>query len=594
MRGFRNKRKHRTVARLIALLGMILASCGSSGSDSLGVEISFASTARSGQPVRVEVYLVDSCDSVSVGSRPGNAIMSTHALRAGGTGPVLGAVEPGEYGLYAIAQDASCVVMAAGCVPVAIEATTKGPLSIMLEGYAGIGCSVGEQCVVDSGECVQRTMDCSSEPDETPCSDGSADGLCRVGQCCVGCWDGGTCHAGDEEARCGAGGEICNLCECFSDVCTSGACTPTPAFTAINMGLSHACAIADDGRLWCWGSDGQGELGLGADPVATCDANGCFQPTEMNTLVEGSVPSWIQASAGDAVTCAIRATDSSLWCWGSNSSGRMGAPIDVTGADEPLLISSAVHAAIDNEGSGGCTIRAADSSLWCWGANNRGQAGQGTSGADVYGPSKIPYGSTWDEVSIGDEFVVAIAAGQYWGWGNNSKGPTGTGTTGGTTHPASTGFTGSAVEAGGDTSCGLDTEGVGHCWGANASGQVGNGQASGANVLEPTPISGGHAFDHFALGNDFSCAVTISGALYCWGRNRYGQIGVGQPFNSLAQTADPMRLGSDFDWLQVSAGGESACALRDGGSLWCWGRNQQGQLGLGDADTRTFPTRLCF
>jgi len=55
-----------------------------------------------------------------------------------------------------------------------------------------------------------------------------------------------------------------------------------------------------------------------------------------------------------------------------------------------------------------------------------------------------------------------------------------------------------------------------------------------------------------------------------------------------------MRLGGDFDWLQVSAGGESACALRDDGSLWCWGRNQHGQLGLGDADTRTFPTRLCF
>ncbi len=109
---------------------MIAASCNSSGSESLGVEVSFASAARSGQPVRVEVYLVDSCDTISVGSRPDDPIMSTYGLRAGGAGPVLGAVEPGEYGLYAIAQNESCIVMAAGCVPVAIEAGTKGPLSI--------------------------------------------------------------------------------------------------------------------------------------------------------------------------------------------------------------------------------------------------------------------------------------------------------------------------------------------------------------------------------------------------------------------------------------------------------------------------------
>jgi len=594
VRDLRGVDTYRSLSKIVALLGMIAASCNSSGSESLGVEVSFASAARSGQPVRVEVYLVDSCDTISVGSRPDDPIMSTYGLRAGGAGPVLGAVEPGEYGLYAIAQNESCIVMAAGCVPVAIEAGTKGPLSITVQGYAGAGCSVGEECVVQSGECVQRTMDCSTEPDETPCSTGSADGLCRTGECCVGCWDGGTCHAGGEEARCGRGGEICNLCECFSDVCVSGACTPTPALTEVDIGLSHACAIADDGRLWCWGSDAQGELGLGADPVGTCDANGCSQPTEMNAPLEGSVPTWSEVSAGDAVTCAIRATDSSLWCWGSNANGRMGATSDVPVADEPMLISSAVHATVDNEGGGACTIRASDSSLWCWGANNRGQAGQGTSGADVYGPTEIPYGSTWDEVSIGNEFVLAIAESQFWGWGNNSKGPLGTGAAEGTTHPASTPFAGSAVEAGGDASCGLDSDGVGHCWGANTSGQVGNGQASGANVLEPAPISGGHAFDHFALGTDFSCAVTSSGALYCWGRNRHGQIGVGQPFNSLAQSAEPMRLGSDFDWLQVSAGGESACALRDDGSLWCWGRNQHGQLGLGDADTRTFPTRLCF
>jgi alpha-tubulin suppressor-like RCC1 family protein len=578
----------------LGLLWLGTTSCTSNEPETLGVEVSFDALPRAMQPIRVEVYMVESCDAVSLGDRPEDPVASTYALRDGGEGPRLGTLDPGQYGLYAIAQDASCVAVAAGCVPVTIDSNTEGPLSIALGGFSGEGCAVGEQCVVESGQCVPRTEDCSSQPDETPCVAGAENGLCRMGECCTGCWDGGTCHAGDEEDRCGLGGAFCKLCECFSDVCVEGACRPTPAFSSVDVGFEHTCAIADDGHLWCWGSDAQGELGLGGAEVPNCDAAGCNLPTELTTLVEGSVPIWSQASAGDGVTCAIRATDSSLWCWGSNESGRMGAPSDITGADEPFLVSQAVHGHVDNEGLTGCAIRAADGSLWCWGANNRGQAGQGTTGSDVYGPSKVPYGSAWNEVSVGNEFVFAIAEEQFWAWGNNTKGQIGTGATGNTVHPAATGFVGSTVEAGGETTCALDSAGVGYCWGENTNGQVGNGDSSGMDAGEPALVSGGHSFDHFGLGDDFACAVTTSGALYCWGRNRSGQLGVGQSFNALSQAAEPMRLGTDFDWVQVSAGGQSACALREDGSLWCWGRNDRGQLGLGDTDSRMVPTRLCF
>jgi len=116
--------------------------------------VSFESMARSAQAVRVEVYLVDSCEDVTLGTRPVPAVESTFVRRdkAG----ALGEVEPGVYGLYGVAQDANCAVVAAGCAPVAIE-SAEDTLKVELSSMQSGGCPLDLDCSPDTGECVDGT-----------------------------------------------------------------------------------------------------------------------------------------------------------------------------------------------------------------------------------------------------------------------------------------------------------------------------------------------------------------------------------------------------------------------------------------------------
>ena len=619
----------RATGALAAVLLALIAACSAELASNEGprVDVVFdPGMPRSARDlaVRVEVYLVESCDSVALGVRPVEAAATAHALRDGDSGTLGTDFAPGSYGVYAVAQDANCAVVAAGCNPATIPESLDGVLMVSLSAFPAEGCTAAQQCDLNSGNCIDGggtggtggggntggtgaggsagtggtggvPVDCSVEPDETPCSSEGAIGLCRAGACCTGCWDGGTCHGGDEPVRCGAGGQLCVLCECFSDACVAGACKPVPTFTEIDAGYQHMCGVDEDGALWCWGSDRFGEIGVGVGPQRdACGADACFMtPIEMTTMVAGSAPTWAEVSAGEDVTCAIRGVDSSLWCWGSNADARMGAPDTVTSAVEPTLVSPGIYQSVDNEDKNACALRT-DGTLWCWGQNAYGEVGQGYTGSDVYGPLQVPYANDWTELTNGDQHVCAIQQERMWCWGYNGDGPLGNGETGGATHPATNGFIGSRVDAGLFTTCALDSMGVGHCWGQNNYGQAGIGDDTGDDVLDPTSITGALSFDHFSVGQEFACAVTNSGGLYCWGRNIYEKLGIGELYADVSQVEVPTRLGTDSDWAQVSTGQHFGCALRGDGSVWCWGRNNLGQLGQGDTTKRIFPTRLCF
>jgi len=214
----RNCERHRIVL-LLTCMGCLVAACGGAGSEAIGVDVAFDSglpRAARDQAMRVEVYLLESCDAVSTGDRPNDAIASTHTLRDGGNGPLIGKFDPGQYGLYALAQDATCAVVAAGCSAITIEGGAQDPMSVTLGASPGVGCAADEQCVIEIGECLgpdAGAFDCSVEPDQTPCSTDGANGVCREAECCTGCWDGKKCRSGTESKRCGVGGEQCYVCE---------------------------------------------------------------------------------------------------------------------------------------------------------------------------------------------------------------------------------------------------------------------------------------------------------------------------------------------------------------------------------------------
>lgn len=201
---------------------MSFAACGGDEAGTLGVEVSFETglpRASRDLAVRVEAYLVASCNAITTGERPDNATASTYALRDGDAGPILGSVAPGDYGLYAVAQDANCAVVAAGCAPITISAETAGPLSVSLSGFSGAGCSIEEECSIDTGDCTNGVdggvvvNDCSTEPDLTACKYRGRQGLCRMGECCTDCWDGSACQEADGALLCGEDGALCMACE---------------------------------------------------------------------------------------------------------------------------------------------------------------------------------------------------------------------------------------------------------------------------------------------------------------------------------------------------------------------------------------------
>lgn len=140
----------------------------------------------------------------------------------------------------------------------------------------------------------------------------------------------------------------------------------------------------------------------------------------------------------------------------------------------------------------------------------------------------------------------------------------------------------SVVDAGTELSCGVDGAGAAYCWGANGSGQIGNG--GGADVTKPTLVGGGHVFSTITTGLAHSCGL-VAGAAYCWGSNTAGQLGDGtQTSRSL-----PVPVSGGFTFTAIDAGGQFTCGTQADGTARCWGLNTSGQLGDGTQTNRTTP-----
>ncbi len=148
----------RIVGALLGVVALGATGCGSATStEGLNMEVSFASgvpRAARDEAIRVEGYLVASCDSVEIPERPSDAIGSTFTLRDGTEGPPIPVPDPGEYGLYAVALDSNCAVVAAGCDAVTILADSQSTLPVTMGAFFLEGCAAGEQCSIDTGACI--------------------------------------------------------------------------------------------------------------------------------------------------------------------------------------------------------------------------------------------------------------------------------------------------------------------------------------------------------------------------------------------------------------------------------------------------------
>ena len=310
--------------------------------------------------------------------------------------------------------------------------------------------------------------------------------------------------------------------------------TPVPGLTSgvtsVVTGTGFSCAIARGGSVHCWGYNGDGELG-----------NNVYTDSSVPVAVTGLSSGVHALVAGVGHTCALKA-DQSVWCWGQNGNGQLGngsttaspVPVAVSGLGSGVrtLSAGAFHTcALKNDGS-----------VLCWGLNGDGELGNNAS-SDSSIPvavTGLSSGSGVRAVATGQSDTCALKNDQsVWCWGYNFDGELGntSGVSSAVPIAISALSSGSgvvALAAGGDYTsigsgiCALKSDGSVWCWGANYVGELGNN--SYANSAVPVAVSGlPSGVTSLASGvyNGTTCALTHAGGVSCWGWNRDGQLARG-------------------------------------------------------------------
>lgn len=235
---------------------------------------------------------------------------------------------------------------------------------------------------------------------------------------------------------------------------------------------------------------------------------------------------------GNLHTCALD-TEGRAWCWGENENGQLGdgtttprtTPTPVAGDLRFISLAAAlVHT---------CGVTT-DSTAYCWGNAQYGRIGNGSSGAanNITTPTRIS----------GDLKIKMIS--------NASS-----------------------------NTCAVTVDGVGYCWGFGTTGRVGNGEL--VHQLEPVQVSGGHVFTEIQSAHHHTCGLTTDGKAWCWGNPSLGRLGHGSTTGDYADVPVPVDQG-DLVFTSMSASTSSSCALTVDGDAWCWGHNGEVSTRLGN------------
>ncbi len=364
---------------------------------------------------------------------------------------------------------------------------------------------------------------------------------------------------------------------------------------AASAGHEFTLALKSDGSLWSWGSDAAGKLGHGGVDSSTAT------PTQIGTDTD-----WLAVSAGYHHALALK-TDGTLWAWGENDYGRLGA-VDTTAntnIQAPMQVGDGADWAAVAAGGNHTIALKKDGSLWAWGHNGYGQVGAppvittDTWDDGVWSPVQIVAGSTWKKIAngAGSNSSLAIRSdGTLWAWGYNATNQLGLGDTDNRSTPTQVGTDSDWADVSVGGIAGAATKGNGSVWVWGGYGEVGFDLGLGTrwqiSKSEPTQIlSAKYGWLSVSVGTYHMVALRSHAKpatpepsswrkTWGWGDNSYGQLGVGQGSESAYYY--PQQTSGDYaDWRTISAGDTHTIAIREDGSLWAWGDNGDGKLGLG-------------
>lgn len=360
----------------------------------------------------------------------------------------------------------------------------------------------------------------------------------------------------------------------------------------ISVGTNHTLAVQADGSLWSWGRNDKGQLGDGAADRSS--------PAKINPGAPGA--QWISVGAGNRFSVALR-SDHTLWAWGDHSKGQIGDGQILSAIQStPKQVGGAEWQAV-RAGDQYVVAIKTDGTLWSWGYDANGQLGVGDQSIhasptqEATGRAPLWWGR-WTQIAAGYAHTLATSADAIpaaWGW--NAWGNLGNGDTNQRLVPDWLSPNAPAswfrLSAGYDFSLGVDGNGQLWSWGRNQYGQIG-APSSQAYSAEPGQwISSPLLWESISAGNRHGMAVRMDGTLWTWGSNSNGQLGTGVALGTsfAPPTQESTRATS---WVAVYGRQDSSIAARVDGSVWAWGNNGSGQLGLGDTTTRTAPTQLTW
>lgn len=288
---------------------------------------------------------------------------------------------------------------------------------------------------------------------------------------------------------------------------------------------------------------------------------------------------WVSSIAtGDGHTCALT-TSGGVKCWGRNNYGQLGdgTTLDKTSAVDVIGLTSGVLSLATGRDHN-CAITTAGG-VKCWGYNGNGQLGDGTTVLKSIPVNVAGLSSGISSIALGGLHTCALTSvGGIKCWGYNSSGQLGDGTITAKSSPIDTPSLVSGVaklSAGFDQTCAITTSGGAKCWGFNTSGQVGDGTIVNKNA--PVDVNGlASGVANISIGSNHACALTTTGGAKCWGSNDQKQFG-GVSVNRPAVPFDVPGLSTGL--RSIFAGNYHTCGLMNSGVIKCWGWNTYGQVG---------------
>lgn len=374
----------------------------------------------------------------------------------------------------------------------------------------------------------------------------------------------------------------------------------------------------DDSVTWSSGSPGVATIALenGAVAVVTGRGSGVATITAMSQgklgtahiSVLGQPADFASVGVGLAATCALTSRGAA-YCWGKYFAPNPVIPLgDVYGNTFlPIRVTTTVvFSSLSTDGQTTCGITP-NGGLYCWGYDNGGELGSGSSVAWAFTPLAVSSDLAFSQVTvtIGNACAVALGGAAYC-WGDNRAGQLGNGSTVPSSIPVAVfgnlSFSSISVGRGTGTehTCGVTVGGAAYCWGTNDLGELGDGSTTSSAT--PVAVAGGLAFQSISAGRfeeAVTCGVAVGGSAYCWGGGvgssvlGLGGAPPGECRDSHGElvpcTTTPMPVSGGLAFSMVSVGAWHTCGVTTAGLAYCWGYNPDGELGIGSTDMDPHP-----